>query len=342
MTEEEKKEKKWRETVQKYWHKTKDFVTNKMASPLKSWGSLIAVEKEVPPQVKRWRKSGYDWWRKEVVLVFSKASEGDSRSRAIALITVVETEAVFLFIFWVFGSITLFLDFLTSYKLYYVIVILVTAPPAYVIWHWRDKNRRDEIDNNRHDTLLKDFHQVEQWATTIPEEGKISITQTAAIYQLRPYLIGKHGEAFMRPTYEIYKALLDSWQPERGEFGRIQDDSPSYVKDIHKVVFEEIKFFTKDFKKSRENFGIEAGRTLLSTLDLKGIYLAFKKLAGAYLYKANLTFADLTGAKLEGAHLYKAKYSPVTKFPDGFDPTKEHGMTLIDDDEKNANPDFRG
>ena len=45
------------------------------------------------------------------------------------------------------------------------IALLVSAPVAFTVWWFRDSNQRQQLENQRKDTNLKDFQQLAQWAS---------------------------------------------------------------------------------------------------------------------------------------------------------------------------------
>ena len=45
------------------------------------------------------------------------------------------------------------------------IALLVSAPVAFAVWWFRDSNHRQQLENQRKDTNLKDFQQLAQWAS---------------------------------------------------------------------------------------------------------------------------------------------------------------------------------
>ena len=221
------------------------------------------------------------------------------------------------------------MKFVGDNKLGTVAAVAFASPVAYVIWYIRDANRLAEIQNKRHDTFLKDFHKIEEWATALPQveeekrenieteqepktelaskkKEKPSITQIAAIHQLRPYLLGNMGKDFQRPTFEIYKALLDSWQLKEEEEGKKRNaiDIPAYINAIRQIIFEEIDFFRKvPWKEEGQRGENEYQENLLKELDLKYFHLNNKNLAGLNLMGAKLSGAALLDANLRHADL---------------------------------------
>jgi uncharacterized protein YjbI with pentapeptide repeats len=87
------------------------------------------------------------------------------------------------------------------------LVLLLGLPVAYCLWHWRDKNVRDQIENERKDINLKEFQEVQLRAAgaldvNVPREARLQL-QIAALQQLRGFMRGEYGEAFRRPAFEL-------------------------------------------------------------------------------------------------------------------------------------------
>jgi len=92
--------------------------------------------------------------------------------------------------------------------------LLITAPILFAVWLLRDINRMNELSNSRKDTNLKEFQQLQRWATgNVPPRlngdntAEISL-QISALHALRPYLKGAFGEDFRRGAFEIYASTL--------------------------------------------------------------------------------------------------------------------------------------
>lgn len=110
----------------------------------------------------------------------------------------------------------------------YAAIFIVGIPPAFFLWHWRDRNVRDQIieqrgqvENARNDTNLKGFQEVQlKAAGTYIKDDQSSgiILQNAALYQLRDYLHGSYGTNFVRPAFEMLAALWRAECENRGIF----------------------------------------------------------------------------------------------------------------------------
>jgi len=183
-------------------------------------GEKLEDEKKVPEgtleRLNEWRgtassflapywDSAGDWAGRKIEGLYEGGNSLSFRAKVLA--KVVFYELVFVSLLWLTGLLNAILEYSNFYKLQYVVAILIAAPPAYLVWLWRDQNHKADQEIKRYDASLKDFHRVEEWATTLPKDRDESILQIAAIYQLVPYLLGENGKSFQRPTYEIVKTF---------------------------------------------------------------------------------------------------------------------------------------
>ena len=126
--------------------------------------------------------------------------------------------------------------------------VIVSAPTLFVIWHFRDVNNAQEIENQRKDINLKEFQKIAEWVSgfhfdedkneednkdkegskneTIDENiyddfGKKISTfatyskrdgaialQVSSVYSLQPFLHGDYGEYFIIPAFNLLKQSL--------------------------------------------------------------------------------------------------------------------------------------
>ncbi len=199
-------------------------------------------------------------------------------------------------------------------QIYTLIATLVAAPPLFVVWMFRDEDKQRDIENTRIETQIKDFHRVEEWATSTDLDATNPALRIAAIHQLRPYLVGEHGDGFRRPAYEIYKALLNSWDGlERDRSGILSKDAveklwglepPQHIKAIHTVIREILrkegawaKVFTPEMPLNQLN---------LIRADLPRVHLERANLLRAQLSGAILNWAHLEGTHIVATHLEEA------------------------------------
>ncbi|CAC9611803.1 hypothetical protein [uncultured Gammaproteobacteria bacterium] len=205
--------------------------------------------------------------------------------------------------------------------------LIITAPIVFVVWLFRDKNKLLELENARKDTNLKEFQQLQRWATgnidsNSDNDNKIAL-QISALYSLCAYLKGEYGESFRRGAYEIFRAILATQhqkilqQLKNDESKTIRSviDSCPLTKQLNIIASEEWfnLLINHNFPtKGISLVGVDLSHTYLhhrtygETLTLQGAQLQGANLWGARLQGANLWDARLQGANLGGARLQGA------------------------------------
>lgn len=129
----------------------------------------------------------------------------------------------------------------------------VASPIAFLLWSFRNSDKRMDQLHVEENIRQSDFHMLEQWATT-NEKGES--LQVAAIYQLLPYLKGEFGFRYIRPSMEIFRSLLESWRLTAEEksalykklrpfaFEAVEDIfRPDYIRAIQTILIQEIGNF---------------------------------------------------------------------------------------------------
>ncbi|WXU00158.1 MAG: hypothetical protein Ctma_0869 [Catillopecten margaritatus gill symbiont] len=212
--------------------------------------------------------------------------------------------------------------------------LIITAPIVFAIWAFRDKNKLLELENARKDTNLKEFQQLQRWATgniegdKDNEDNEIAL-QISALHSLRGYLKGEYGESFRRGAYEIFRAALATQHQKiiervKGkEFKNITDaiDKCPLTKQLNIIANEEwfnllinhnfptnnISLLGVDLHKTYLHHRIY-GKTLdLTHAQLQGADLGQARLQGADLEETQLQGANLRDAQLQGADLRDAQ-----------------------------------
>jgi len=221
-----------------------------------------------------------------------------------------------------------------------LITLIITAPIVFIIWIFRDKNKLLELENARKDTNLKEFQQLQRWATGNidgdNESNKVAL-QISALHSLRAYLKGEYGESFRRGAYEIFRVILATHLAtqhqkvleiaSKNEYSGIANiiDNFQLAKQLNTIVSEEWfnllinhDFPTKDISL----VGVDLScaylhhRTYGKTFDLQGAQLQRVNLSKAQLQEVDLSNAQLQGAnlkcvKLQGANLINAQLQGV-------------------------------
>lgn len=205
---------------------------------------------------------------------------------------------------------------------------ILAIPIAFWLWHWRDRNVQDQIENSRKDVNLKEFLDVQQRAagafeSPIGEEAANQL-QIAALHQLRGFVRGDYGTGFRRPAIEL---LLAGHEEALRRIGF----NPSSIQDIQDISFEEYRAQFRPVDNVRiDVIAREIESILQSELSLEGRKLDFIRfhfganlslaklpkvsLVAADLSLVNLTQADLRWANLTGATLHTADLSNANLF----------------------------
>ena len=212
-------------------------------------------------------------------------------------------------------------------------LLILGLPAAFLLWHWRDRNVRDQIEeqrkqveNARKDINLKEFQEVQLRAAgaldeKLPAEAREQL-QIAALHQLRGFLRGEYGESFRRPAFELLlashaaameriglKEAIDRW---------LLSHSPPLPHRIRQTIVDAVYQARKRWTAvERERAGIIRdewravflqgfpfnGRRLDGIEVPFGASLARRQLGGIVLTGANLHGAELKGADMSRAHL---------------------------------------
>jgi uncharacterized protein YjbI with pentapeptide repeats len=94
--------------------------------------------------------------------------------------------------------------------LFQATILVVSLPIAFFLWHWRDRNVRDQIENQRSDITLKEFQDVQLRAAGAIDdqlsEGARQELQLSSLHQLGAFLRGEYGSRYKRPAFELLLA----------------------------------------------------------------------------------------------------------------------------------------
>ncbi|RUA07309.1 MAG: hypothetical protein DSY43_00025, partial [Gammaproteobacteria bacterium] len=181
--------------------------------------------------------------------------------------------------------------------------LIITAPIVFIVWAFRDQNKLLELENARKDINLKEFQQLQRWATGNIEgdednaDNKIAL-QISALHSLRGYLKGEYGESFRRGAYEIFRASLATQhqkilQKVKKGNSNIADEINrcSLTKQLNIIAHEE--WFNLLI-----NHNFPTNNISLLGVDLQETYLHHR------IYGKTL---DLSHAQLQGANLRRAQ-----------------------------------
>lgn len=82
------------------------------------------------------------------------------------------------FLFWIIHEFVIEKNQNISSGAWNLIILIVSSPVAFAIWHFRDKNNRQQIENQRKDINLKEFQKLSEWVSGahLPEIKTVSKT----------------------------------------------------------------------------------------------------------------------------------------------------------------------
>ncbi len=107
--------------------------------------------------------------------------------------------------------------------------LIFSAPIAFAIWSFRDRNATDQINNVRKDTNLKEYHKIVEWITDKDSSEELKIS---AIYNLRRFYEDE-SLGFQQAALHL---LLVTWESmQKKELARLEKvNDPKKAKSIIK------------------------------------------------------------------------------------------------------------
>ncbi|MDO5068815.1 MAG: pentapeptide repeat-containing protein [Neisseria zoodegmatis] len=314
-----------------------------------------------------------------------------SRAKLILFTAIIEIGIIY-FLFQFFGSTFAqepWLTFLKGNGVWTFIILLISAPIAFLVWKFRDENTVHQLENQRKDVNLKEFQKIAEWVsglhlvedklvektkkiekstennpseqggnqekktdTTLETEisreygqsrksqhipshsrqdGAVGL-QVAAVYMLKPFYCGEHGDGFRKPALNLltsawlalFKQVEDSKENNQKLDSEKLKNSPLAIAltqvlladggihlRYHPEVFSNLYLPYLNFHLP----GLDKEKVLklfsegldCSGINLEHAELIWANLEGAKLDCANLEGAELDWANLNGANLYLAQ-----------------------------------
>lgn len=121
------------------------------------------------------------------------------------------------------------------------IILIVSAPVAFVIWHFRDENNRQQIENQRKDINLKEFQKLSEWVSGVhlPEIKTVSkTTQKSSL---------KDGVEVVEKTTERSEEY--SKKPDTADFDTFSKREGTVALQIS-AIYNLLPFFRGDYGES--------------------------------------------------------------------------------------------
>ena len=136
------------------------------------------------------------------------------------------------------------------------IILIVSAPVAFVIWHFRDENNRQQIENQRKDINLKEFQKLSEWVSGahLPEIKTVSKTTQKSS--------SKDGAEITEQTTEQSEEYAK--KPDAADFDTFSKRDGAIALQIS-AIYNLLPFFRGDYG---ESFRLPAFDLLKSTWQI--------------------------------------------------------------------------
>ena len=121
------------------------------------------------------------------------------------------------------------------------IILIVSAPVAFAIWHFRDENNRQQIENQRKDINLKEFQKLSEWVSGahLPEIKTVSKTTQKSS--------SKDGAEITEQTTEQSEEYAK--KPETADFDTFSKRDGAVALQIS-AIYNLLPFFRGDYGES--------------------------------------------------------------------------------------------
>lgn len=334
--------------MNKWFKKIKRFVFEKLLKPVQHLLKTMQLKKQHRKKIRQLKKQ-HDKKIKQLTNEYAKTSKTPStRWRAFWVllmgVVVLWLMTIFGFIYWE-GWMPTFKE-VDSKPIIQLSNLIIVAPIAFIVWVFRDQNHLRTLSNARKDTNLKEFQQLQEWATESGEEKGNEALQISALHSLRGYLKGEYGEDFRRGTFEIFtsalhaqhqKILADINDKQKPTINSIKTaiENDELCKQLNRIAQEDwfnllinhnfhtatislvgVDLSGKYLRCTQYGTPLDLSSANLQGVNLhkaqlQGVNLQEAQLQGVDLYGAQLQGADLQGAQLQGAYLYRAQLQGV-------------------------------
>ena len=128
------------------------------------------------------------------------------------------------------------------------IILIVSAPVAFVIWHFRDENNRQQIENQRKDINLKEFQKLSEWVSGAHLPEIKTISKTTNKYNLK-----NDAEIVRQSTLPIEYTTEEteeySKQPKTADFDTFSKREGAVALQIS-AIYNLLPFFRGDYGES--------------------------------------------------------------------------------------------
>ena len=128
------------------------------------------------------------------------------------------------------------------------IILIVSAPVAFAIWHFRDENNKQQIENQRKDINLKEFQKLSEWVSGAHLPEIKTVSKTTNKYNLK-----NDAEIVRQSTLPIEYTTEEteeySKQPKTADFDTFSKRDGAVALQIS-AIYNLLPFFRGDYGES--------------------------------------------------------------------------------------------
>ena len=130
---------------------------------------------------------------------------------------------------------------ITSPGFWNFIILIVSAPVAFAIWHFRDENNKQQIENQRKDINLKEFQKLSEWVSGAHLPEIKTVSKTTQKNNL------KDGEEITEQTTELSEEYAK--KPDAAHFDTFSKRDGAVALQIS-AIYNLLPFFRGDYGES--------------------------------------------------------------------------------------------
>ena len=137
---------------------------------------------------------------------------------------------------------------ITSPGFWNFIILIVSAPVAFAIWHFRDENNKQQIENQRKDINLKEFQKLSEWVSGahLPEIKTVSKTTNKCNLKNDAEII---KQSILPIEYTTEETEEYSKQPKTADFDTFSKRDGAVALQIS-AIYNLLPFFRGDYGES--------------------------------------------------------------------------------------------
>lgn len=128
------------------------------------------------------------------------------------------------------------------------LIVLISVPVALVVWHFRDENNRQQIENQRKDINLKEFQKLSEWVSGahLPEIKTVSKTTNKCNLKNDAEIV---RQSTLPIEYTTEETEEYSKQPKTADFDTFSKRDGAVALQIS-AIYNLLPFFRGDYGES--------------------------------------------------------------------------------------------